>query len=47
LNCGSTIACTAAISNGMCFGRHPAITAFAAMSSTVATPILGATMPTI
>src|SRR5688500_5920736 len=45
LNFGSAIAFTHAISTGMYSGLHPAITAFAAIFSTVAWPCLGASVP--
>ena len=45
LNSGSMSAETAARTTGKCSGRQPAMTAFAATFSTVATPLSGSTSP--
>src|SRR5262245_10705608 len=45
LNAGSRMACTAASTTGKCSGRQPAITALAAIFSTLATPPSGSISP--
>jgi len=45
LNLGSATACTQAMSTGMYSGMQPAITALAAIFSTVACPCLGGSVP--
>ena len=46
LNCDSQTASIAAVSTGMYSGLHPAMTAFTAIFSMVASPLAGPTLPT-